>query len=207
MIKFQVPKKYYSMENYLAVIKYNAGNIGSVGNAMDRIGVTWRITDDPDEIRLASKVIFPGVGEASTTMQYLKDSGLGEVIKSLTQPVLGICLGMQLMCSGSEEGNSDGLGIFPERVKKFRISEKVPHMGWNSLTELKSPLLTSLPDPAWFYFVHSYYAEIGPSCIGKSGHGHDFAACLQKNNFYAVQFHPEKSGKAGEQVLNNFISL
>ncbi len=198
---------FYSMGEYIAIIKYNAGNIGSVGNAMDRIGIPCLITDNPDDIRSAGKVIFPGVGEASTTMKYLKDSGLAELLPSLSQPVLGICLGMQLMCSSSEEGNTSGLGIFPEKVKRFRISEKVPHMGWNSLEMTENSLFTFLPEPAWFYFVHSYYAEIGSSCVGSSHHGIDFAACLQKKNFFAVQFHPEKSGEIGEQLLRNFIAL
>lgn len=195
------------MGEYIAIIKYNAGNIGSVGNAMDRIGVPWLITDNPDEICSAGKVIFPGVGEASTTMKYLNDSGLAELLPGLSQPVLGICLGMQLMCSSSEEGNTPGLGIFPEKVKRFRILEKVPHMGWNSLEMTRNPLFASLLEPAWFYFVHSYYAEIGSSCISSAHHGIDFSACLQKKNFFAVQFHPEKSGAIGEQLLRNFFAL
>jgi len=195
------------MSEYIAIIKYNAGNIGSVGNAMDRIGMPWLITDNPDEIRSAKKVIFPGVGEASTTMKYLQNSGLAELLPQLVQPLLGICLGMQLMCSSSEEGNTAGLGIFSEKVKRFRVTEKVPHMGWNSIETTENPIFASMPEPAWFYFVHSYYAEIGSSCIGTAQHGIEFSACLQKKNFFAVQFHPEKSGAIGEQLLRNFISL
>lgn len=208
MIKiFQVQKKVYRMNNYLAIIKYNAGNIGSVANALDRIGVSFRVTNDLEEIKAADKVIFPGVGEASTTMKNLNDSGIAELIPKLTQPVLGICLGMQLMCSWSEEGDTKGLGIFPERVRKFRISEKVPHMGWNSIQNKDNSLFFSLPETAWFYFVHSYYAELSSSSIASAVHGIKFAACLQKNNFYAVQFHPEKSGEVGEQLIKNFMLL
>lgn len=195
------------MKNTVAIVKYNAGNIGSVGNALDRLGVQWLVTDQETEIKTAAKVIFPGVGEASTTMENLRKSGLAELIPQLQQPVLGICLGMQLMCSWSEEGNTEGLGIFPERVLRFRIQEKVPHMGWNSLTENRHPLLYNLPKPSWFYFVHSFYAEIGPSTVGIARHGIDFAAFLHRENFYAAQFHPEKSGATGAQFLKNFLEL
>lgn len=191
----------------VVIIKYNAGNIGSVGNALGRIGAAYEISHDPETIRRADKVIFPGVGEASSTMDYLRISGLAELIPTLTQPVLGICLGMQLMCSWSEEGNSKALGIFPERVLQFRIDEKVPHMGWNEVTLSGTSLFEAMPVKPWFYFVHSYYAELGPSCAGKTCHGLEFAACLQKDNFFATQFHPEKSAGDGQVVLTKFLAL
>jgi len=191
----------------VAIIKYNAGNIGSVANAMKRIGVEALITDSADEIRSAEKVIFPGVGEASTTMKFLQEKGFDILIKSLTQPVLGICLGMQLMCSHSEEGDTEGLEIFEERVKLFRVHEKVPHMGWNEIEVNNDNLLKGLTDPSHFYFVHSYYCEMGPSTRSACNYDIPFSAYLQKDNFYAVQFHPEKSGPLGTILLKNFIEL
>ncbi len=191
----------------VAIIKYNAGNIGSVGNALRRMGVKFSITDEPEEIIHADKVIFPGVGEASSTMKYLEEKGLDDLISKLDQPVLGICLGMQLMCSSSDEGQTQGIGIFPESVKLFEIEEKVPHMGWNSIDLPQHPIFKGLPEPAWFYFVHSYYAEMGPSCLAASSHGIQFAACLARDNFHAVQFHPEKSGETGHFFLKNFIEI
>ncbi len=191
----------------IAVIKYNAGNIGSVANALDRLGQACIITDDPDEIRQADKVIFPGVGEASSTMKYLKDKGLDVIIPSLTQPVLGICLGMQLMCSWSEEGNTPGLGIFPEKVKLFRGSIKVPHMGWNSVMFKPNGLFKGLQPGSYVYFVHSYYAEAGDSQLATCDYGSTFSAALHRDNFYAVQFHPEKSSDVGQIILKNFIEL
>ncbi len=191
----------------VVIIKYNAGNIGSVANALKRQEVNYLVSDDPVRIQKADKVIFPGVGEAGSTMRYLEDTGLGELIKSLSQPVLGICLGMQLMCSFSEEGSTSGLGIFSEKVKLFRVSEKVPHTGWNSVSKADNHLFDGLSDQSWFYFIHSYYAEPGESTIAFSEHGISFAACLKKDNFYAVQFHPEKSGETGARLLRNFLSL
>lgn len=191
----------------VVIIKYNAGNIGSVEFALQRLGVEYELSDDHEQIRKADKVIFPGVGEASSTMKYLHETGLDSLIPSLTQPVLGICLGMQLMCAWSAEGDVNGLGIFPERVLKFDISEKVPHMGWNSIQFEENAFFRNIQQGAWFYFVHSYYVEKGPSCQASSYHGHEFAACLKKNNFYATQFHPEKSGTSGEQILKNFIEM
>ena len=195
------------MSNNTAIIKYNAGNIGSVANALKRLGVEAVVTDSFDEIRRASRVIFPGVGEASTTMKHLKDTGLDELILSLEQPVLGICLGMQLMCSYSEEGDTDGLGIFKEKVKLFDIGLKVPHMGWNTVEISHDSLLKGLEEPAHFYFVHSYYCETGPDTRSVCQYEIPFSAYLQKDNFYAVQFHPEKSGPLGARLLQNFLEL
>ena len=194
------------MEN-IVIIKYNAGNIGSVANALKRLDVNYKISADPDVIGKADKVIFPGVGEASSTMKNLRERGLDVLIPRLRQPVLVICLGMQLMCAWSEEGDTRGLGIFKERVYKFRINEKVPHMGWNTLMPSTDPLLTDLPEQAWFYFVHSFYAESGESTVASCEYGISFGAYLKKDNFYGVQFHPEKSGKTGSKFIQNFIAL
>ncbi len=197
----------------VAIIKYNAGNIMSVAYALQRLGVEACITADPDVIRTADKVIFPGVGEASTTMKYLREHNLDRLIKDLTQPVLGICLGLQLMCSHSEEGDTPCLGIFDEEVRRFSPltlgSErlKVPHMGWNSLAQVKQPLFTSDLEGQYVYFVHSYYASTGIHTIATCHHTLRFSAALQRDNFYATQFHPEKSGRAGAAILENFISL
>ncbi|MFA5815711.1 MAG: imidazole glycerol phosphate synthase subunit HisH [Bacteroidales bacterium] len=191
----------------IVVIKYNAGNIGSVANALDRLGQACTVTDDPDEIRRADKVIFPGVGEASSTMKYLKDKGLDKIIPALKQPVLGICLGMQLMCSWSEEGDTPALGIFPEKVKLFRGSIKVPHMGWNSIRFNPDGLYKGLQPGCYVYFVHSYFAETGDATLATCDYGTPFSAALHRDNFYAVQFHPEKSGEVGQLILRNFIEL
>jgi len=174
---------------------------------LQRMGIKARITDSLEELTRADKVIFPGVGEASTTMKFLREKGLYKIIPDLKQPVLGICLGMQLMCSFSEEGNTGGLGIFKERVRLFRIEEKVPHMGWNSIDTGSDPLLKGIMDPAYFYFVHSYYCETGEDTVSACDYGIEFSAYLQKDNFYAVQFHPEKSGPLGAVFLKNFIEL
>ncbi|MDX2246273.1 MAG: imidazole glycerol phosphate synthase subunit HisH [Bacteroidia bacterium] len=191
----------------LIVIKYNAGNIRSVIFALNRLGIEPVLTDDPDLIRAADKVIFPGVGEASTTMRYLRNSGLDGVIPSLTQPVLGICLGMQLMCRHSEEGNVDCMGIFDHQVKRFPAgSLKVPHIGWNRLDSLNSPLMEKLGENPFVYFVHSYFVEKGDYTIATTDYGLPFSAALQKDNFFATQFHPEKSGSPGSQILKNFIT-
>ncbi len=191
----------------ISVIKYNAGNIGSVANALERLGLTCLVTDDPAEIRGADKVIFPGVGEASSTMRYLQDKGLDLLIPDLKQPVLGICLGMQLMCSGSEEGNTAAMNIFPERVIRFRGEVKVPHMGWNTIDFKENALFKSLEQMSFGYFVHSYHAECGEATVATCNYGTLFSAALQRDNFYAVQFHPEKSGWVGQQILKNFIEL
>jgi glutamine amidotransferase len=191
----------------VAIIKYNAGNVGSVHNALSRLGITPDVTDDPARLAQADKVIFPGVGEAGSTMKYLRQTGLDRVIVSLKQPVLGICLGMQLMCSSSEEGDTPGLGIFGEKVRLFRIPGKVPHMGWNTLSLESKGLFEGMnPDP-YVYFVHSYYAETGPDTIAVCNYGIDFSAALRMDNFYGTQFHPEKSGETGMQILQNFMKL
>ncbi|MEZ4774869.1 MAG: imidazole glycerol phosphate synthase subunit HisH [Bacteroidia bacterium] len=190
----------------IVVIKYNAGNVQSVTYALNRLGIEPVLSDDPEVIRAADKVIFPGVGEASTTMRYLRQSGLDRLIPSLTQPVLGICLGMQLMCAHSEEGNVDCLGIFDHQVRRFSSEKvKVPHMGWNLLGELKSPLMEDLGEKPFVYFVHSFYVESGIHTIASADYGIRFSAALQKDNFFATQFHPEKSGLPGAQILKNFI--
>lgn len=191
----------------VAVIKYNAGNIQSVEFALQRLGVSCVVTDDETIIRSADKVIFPGVGEASSTMQYLRESGLDKLIVSLKQPVLGICLGLQLMCRHSEEGDVDCLGIFPVDVKRFPATGKVPHMGWNTLQQTKTALFDQSIENKHVYFVHSFYAELSKYTIATTDYLVPFSAALHKDNFYAAQFHPEKSAKVGEQIIKNFISL
>jgi glutamine amidotransferase len=194
----------------VVIIKYNAGNIFSIDNGLKRIGIEAEITGDADKIRRADKVIFPGVGEASTTMAYLRQSGLDKVIVDLRQPVFGICIGLQLMCAHSEEGDVDCLSIFEERVKKFvpqNPADKVPHMGWNTVQHNGSPLFSGLSQEDYFYYVHSFFAEKGKNTIATTDYIQPYSAALQKNNFYAVQFHPEKSGAVGERILKNFIDL
>lgn len=191
----------------VVIIKYNAGNIRSVLFALERIGVNAIVTDDHDEIRSADRVIFPGVGEASSAMKYLKKNGLDELICSLKQPVLGICLGMQLMCNYSEENNTPCLGIFDQKVKRFaEAGLKIPQIGWNNITHLKSPLFKGVNENAYMYFVHSYFVENCNNAIATTDYIENYSSALQKNNFYAVQFHPEKSGEAGQKVLQNFIT-
>jgi imidazole glycerol-phosphate synthase subunit HisH len=191
----------------IAIIKYNAGNIKSVSNALSRLGVEHSITDNPDEILAADKVIFPGVGEASTTMEYLGKKNLDLLIRELKQPVLGICLGMQLMCRHSEEGDTNCLGIFDLPVRKFDTELKIPHMGWNSLADVKPPLMDAGLEGQYVYFVHSYYVPVAEETAAISHYGIPFSAALQKNNFYATQFHPEKSGDVGERILKNFLKV
>jgi glutamine amidotransferase len=191
----------------IAILKYNAGNIASVQNALTRLGFESIITDNPSEILAADKVIFPGVGEASSAMKYLVDRNLDQLIKGLTQPVLGICLGMQLMCKTSEENNTACLGIFDLEVKKFPPKDIVPQMGWNTINPTSSPLFTGISDTDDVYFVHSYYATIGIHTIASCQYIIPFSAALQKDNFYATQFHPEKSSKVGERILLNFLKL
>lgn len=197
----------------IVIIKYNAGNIESVKNALKRLGVDAEITANPEKIRNAGKVIFPGVGEASTTMEYLRKTKLDELIVSLKQPVLGICLGLQLMCSHSEENDTTCLGIFDEKVKRFvpekgkEYVTKVPHMGWNSIYNLKSDLFSADLENEYVYFVHSYYAGTGEHTIATTNYIVPFSAALHKDNFYATQFHPEKSGSVGERILKNFLNL
>ena len=191
----------------IVIIKYNAGNIQSVYFALKRLGVEAEITADPEKTRNADKVIFPGVGEASTTMAYLRANNLDTLIKDLKQPVLGICLGLQLMCAHSEEGNTDCLGIFNEQVKLFEPRLKVPHMGWNTLQGCRTKLFDGGIEGKYVYFIHSYYAEVGANTIATTDYINPFSASLNKNNFYATQFHPEKSGDVGEHILKNFINL
>ena len=191
----------------IAVIKYNAGNIRSVAFALQRLGIDYSITDDVEKIQSADKVIFPGVGEASITMRYLVDMKLDKLIINLKQPVLGICLGMQLMCKYSDENNTPCLGIFDEPVKLFKPTQnqKVPHMGWNSLT-LSNGWLDSKLDDEFVYFVHSYFVPVNPDTVAITDYIQPFSAAMRKNNFYAVQFHPEKSAAAGELVLKSFLN-
>jgi len=212
----------------LVIIKYNAGNIQSVLYALERIGVKALVTDDYEKIKSAKKVIFPGVGEASSAMRYLKEHKLDALIKDLQQPVLGICLGMQLMCAYSEENDTTCLNIFDEQVKKFipptdgdraeagtaipsavekQGAFKVPQIGWNDIFNLKTGLFRDLPDNSFCYFVHGYYAALGEHTIATADYIQPYSAALHRDNFYGVQFHPEKSAKAGEQILKNFLSL
>ncbi|MBQ7254390.1 MAG: imidazole glycerol phosphate synthase subunit HisH [Bacteroidales bacterium] len=205
----------------IAIVDYDAGNIRSVLNALGRVGASdFVLTADREQLRNASHVILPGVGEASCAMQALREAGLADFIPTLGQPVLGICVGAQLMCAGSEEGDTRCMGIFPAEVRRFREtpSEKVPHMGWNSLREpglssraqsgdLSSPLFACLKEGEYVYFVHSYYPELCADTIAVANHGIDFSAALSHNNFYACQFHPEKSGAVGERILKNFLAL
>lgn len=191
----------------IAIIKYNAGNIKSVQNALTRLGYESEITDDQMAINTAEKVIFPGVGEASTAMRYLREKGLDKVISEVTQPFLGICLGLQLMCESSEEGHKDCLGIFDTKVKLFPPEDKVPHMGWNSFNNLKGPLFKEVKKQDNVYYVHSYYAEKCKDTVASCNYVKPFSAALQKDNFYATQFHPEKSAGVGAQILRNFLQL
>lgn len=192
----------------VAIIKYNAGNIRSVDHALLRLGVKAEISDDPDTIRAADKVIFPGVGEAKSTMLYLKERGMDLLLKDLKQPVLGICLGQQLMCKGSEEGNTTCIGIFDEVVRRFPSGEmKVPHMGWNSLEKVKGKLFPGSLEGAYVYFVHSYYVPVCEDTAAECNYILPFSAAMQKDNFFATQFHPEKSGDPGELILTKFLEL
>lgn len=191
----------------VAIIQYNAGNTCSVSFALERLGVTPILTDNPELLQTADKVIFPGVGEASTAMQYLKERQLDELIKDLQQPILGICLGMQLMCRYSEENDTDCLGIFDTTVRQFVANLKVPHMGWNKVEDTTEPLFANIPYEPYSYFVHSYYAELCKQTTGITEYGIKFSAALEKDNFYGVQFHPEKSAAVGEQILQNFLNL
>jgi glutamine amidotransferase len=206
----------------LAIIKYNAGNIQSVMNALDRLGVNAEVTDDKEKIRSADKVIFPGVGEASSAMRSLKENDLDKVIKELKQPVLGICVGMQLLCEHSEENDTTCLSIVPVKVKRFTTSPlyparggregqgvrfKVPQIGWNQIYQLQSPLFKNIPDKSYIYNVHSFFAEDSPYTIAKCEYGVEYAAAIKKDNFYGVQFHTEKSAEVGDKIIKNFLEL
>jgi glutamine amidotransferase len=223
---------------HIAIVKYNAGNIQSVRFALERLGLEGDWTDDPETLRRADRVIFPGVGEASSAMHYLRARGLDAVLPTLEQPVLGICLGLQLFCRHSEEGDTPCLGIFDELVRRFDPAKgsvavldtthttekranspaaattanlevgatlKIPQIGWNRLTDLRGPLFDGVPDGSFVYFVHSYRADLGPDTAARTDYGEVFSAALQRDNFYAVQFHPEKSGAVGQRILENFL--
>lgn len=197
----------------LAIVKYNAGNIQSVLFALERLGVDAKVTDDKVELFAADKVIFPGVGAARSAMDSLKEKGLDTIIKQLKQPVLGICVGMQLLFEHSEESDTECLGIIPAKVKLFKSEEispdipiKVPQVGWNDIYNLKTDLFKNVPEHSYVYYVHSYYAEMNPYCIATTNYGLEYAGAVQKDNFYGVQFHTEKSAKVGEQILANFLN-
>lgn len=200
----------------VAIIKYNAGNVQSVLYALQRLGINAFVTDDHDEIKAADKVIFPGVGHAASAMEYLKKRKLNKLIISLQQPVLGICLGLQLLCNFSEEGNTKCLGIFNTSVKKFDdsvfqnknlVPVKIPHMGWNTITTLSSPLMKGIKEDSYVYFVHSYYAELSDETIATTDYIDAFSSAMHKDNFYGVQFHTEKSAEVGEKILSNFLKI
>lgn len=191
----------------IAIIKYNAGNIRSVQNALNRLGYESLVTDDHDLIRKASKVILPGVGEAGSAMKHLKEKGLDQLIPKLTQPFLGICLGQQLLCKFSEEGNTTCLGVFNVQVKRFPEKDIVPHMGWNNFTKVSGTLFKDVLTDDDVYFVHSYYCEESSDTAATCDYILPFAAAMQKDNFYATQFHPEKSARVGERILQNFLQL
>ena len=194
----------------IVIIQYNAGNIQSVLYALERLGVQATVTDKVELIQSADKVIFPGVGEASTAMHYLQERRLDKVIANLKQPVFGICLGMQLMCTYSEENDTHCLGIFEEQVKLFKPNEatiKVPQIGWNTITDLKSNLFKGVNEESYAYFVHGYYASLGKHTIATTNYVQPYSSALHKDNFYGVQFHPEKSAKVGERIIQNFLAL
>jgi len=193
----------------VAIVKYNAGNTASVANALVRVGLEPLITDDSELLRSADKVIFPGVGEASTAMKFLRERCLDEVIRSLRQPVLGVCLGMHLLCSSSDENDTECLGLLPYRVRRFSGCGglKVPHMGWNQITDLRGPLFAGVTEGSFVYFVHSYFVESGDHTAAGCEYGEEFSAAIASKNFHAVQFHTEKSGAVGERILENFLNL
>lgn len=192
----------------VAIVKYNAGNIYSVINALRRLGVEPLLTDNPEELQKADRILFPGQGEASTTMAYIREHKLDEIIRSLKQPVLGICIGQQLLCRHSEEGDTDCIGIFPVDVKRFqpqKHEDKVPQMGWNSIYDLKTPLFDGIKENEFIYNVHSFYVPENEFTIAKCDYILPYSASMHKDNFYTCQFHPEKSGKVGEKIIENFL--
>lgn len=200
----------------VSIIKYNAGNVQSVLFALQRLGVNAIVTDDHEQINSSDKIIFPGVGNAASAMEYLKEKKLDQLIVSLKQPVLGICLGLQLLCNFSEEGNTKCLGIFNADVRKFDdevfqnknlLRYKIPHMGWNTISNLSSPLMNGIADNSFMYFVHSYYATLSAETIATTDYINPFSSAMRKNNFYGVQFHTEKSAVAGERILSNFLNI
>jgi len=192
----------------VAIVDYGAGNVQSVQFALDRLGVQkYILTQDPDQIRKADKVIFPGQGAAAAALEKLDQLELTEVLKGLTQPILGICLGMQLFCSFSEEGNTPGLGVFPMKVQRFPQRVKQPQMGWNTIGKLDSPLFKDIPENAYMYLVHSYYVALAAETVATATYGLEYSVAIQKDNFFGVQFHPEKSGPQGQQILSNFLNL
>jgi imidazole glycerol-phosphate synthase subunit HisH len=192
----------------VAIVKHNAGNVESVKNALTRLGVEPVLTDDARELEAADRVIFPGVGEASSAMRYLRARKLDETIRNLRQPVLGVCLGMQLLCEFSEENDTECLGILPYRVRRFNAADlKIPHVGWNNVFELKSKLFANVDESSFVYFVHSFYVETGAATIAACRYGLDFSAAVRHENFYAVQFHAEKSGAVGARILENFLEV
>jgi len=192
----------------VAIVKYNAGNVESVKNALNRLGVEPIVSDDAETLRAADKVIFPGVGEASSAMRFLRERNLDETIVNLTQPVLGICLGMQLLCEFSDENATDCLGILPYKVRKFESDNlKIPQIGWNNIFDLKSPLFAGIAEDSYVYFVHSFYVESGSETVAMCDYGAKFSAAVNYKNFYAVQFHAEKSGAVGERILQNFLKI
>ncbi len=191
----------------VAIVKYNAGNIRSVQYALERLNINAAVSDDPEILHGADKVIFPGVGEAASAMQYLRERNLDKVILDLKQPVLGICLGMQLMCTTTEEGNTNCLGIFNTPVRRFAHSLKVPQVGWNTISTLRGNLFKGVEENAYCYFVHSYYADLCEDTIAKTAYGIGFSSALARNNFYGVQFHAEKSAETGQRILQNFLSI
>ena len=191
----------------VVIIKYNAGNVQSLEFALNRLGIDPTVTDDHEEIQQADKIIFPGQGEARSAMNYLKDKKLDRVVTQLRQPVLGICLGMQLMCSHTEENDTACLGIMDAKVKRFEGSFKIPHMGWNNITQLSGLLFAEIMEQDYLYFVHSYYVNICEQTMAQAKYGNNFSVALQKNNFYAIQPHPEKSADCGIQILDNFLKI
>jgi glutamine amidotransferase len=191
----------------IVIIDYGAGNIQSVKFAMQRLGYEAVLSNSKEEIRAADKIIFPGVGEASNAMKMLQKQNLEVLIPQLTQPVLGICLGMQLLCNASEEGNTQGLKIFDAMVKKFPKGKKIPQMGWNQIRDLKSPLFEGIKENEYMYLVHSYYIPMNENTIATTNYGFDYATAMHKDNFFGVQFHPEKSSIAGERILDNFLKM